>query len=77
MTRERLHSSVIVMRMEKDILEEIRQKKKEKNAVILAHYYVNDELQAIPFILQKRRQGQRLMWLCSAASPLWERASSS
>ena len=47
MTRERLHSSVIVMRMEKDILEEIRQKKKEKNAVILAHYYVNDELQAI------------------------------
>ena len=29
------------------LAEEIQQLKKEKNAVILAHYYVNDEVQAI------------------------------
>ena len=28
-----------------DIVKEIEQLKKEKNAVILAHYYVNDEVQ--------------------------------
>lgn len=44
-----MHAGVIVMIMTKDrkeMLEEIRQKKKEKNAVILAHYYTNDEVQA-------------------------------
>ena len=35
------------MAMEKKILCEIQQLKKEKNAIILAHYYVNDELQAL------------------------------
>ena len=29
------------------LVEEIQQLKKEKNAVVLAHYYVNDEVQAI------------------------------
>jgi len=33
--------------MEKIIWNEIQQLKKEKNAIILAHYYVNDELQAL------------------------------
>ena len=35
------------MTMEKIIWNEIQQLKKEKNAIILAHYYVNDELQAL------------------------------
>ena len=29
------------------LVEEIEQLKKEKNAVVLAHYYVNDDVQAI------------------------------
>ncbi|MDD5901619.1 MAG: quinolinate synthase NadA [Lachnospiraceae bacterium] len=33
--------------MEKKLITEIQQLKKEKNAIILAHYYVNDELQAL------------------------------
>lgn len=33
--------------MENTLIAEIQQLKKEKNAVILAHYYVNDELQAL------------------------------
>ncbi len=33
--------------MEQKIVNEIQQLKKEKNAIILAHYYVNDELQAL------------------------------
>ncbi len=35
------------MAMEKKIISEIQKLKKEKNAIILAHYYVNDELQAL------------------------------
>ena len=30
-----------------ELVKEIEQLKKEKNAVILAHYYVNDEVQEI------------------------------
>ena len=30
-----------------ELVKEIEQLKKEKNAVILAHYYVNDEVQVI------------------------------
>lgn len=33
--------------MENQIIAEIQKLKKEKNAIILAHYYVNDELQAL------------------------------
>ena len=33
--------------MKNQIINEIQQLKKEKNAIILAHYYVNDELQAL------------------------------
>ncbi len=33
--------------MENKLITEIQQLKKEKNAIILAHYYVNDELQAL------------------------------
>lgn len=33
--------------MENQLINEIQQLKKEKNAIILAHYYVNDELQAL------------------------------
>lgn len=33
--------------MENDLITEIQQLKKEKNAIILAHYYVSDELQAL------------------------------
>ena len=35
------------MAMEKKIISEIQKLKKEKNAIILAHYYVNDELQEL------------------------------
>lgn len=35
------------MVMENQLLAEIQQLKKEKNAIILAHYYVNEELQAL------------------------------
>lgn len=35
------------MCMENQLIAEIQQLKKEKNAIILAHYYVNDELQAL------------------------------
>ena len=35
------------MVMEHELIAEIQQLKKEKNAIILAHYYVNDELQAL------------------------------
>ncbi len=35
------------MCMENRLIAEIQQLKKEKNAIILAHYYVNDELQAL------------------------------
>ncbi len=35
------------MVMENELIKEIQQLKKEKNAIILAHYYVNDELQAL------------------------------
>ncbi|MGN1083639.1 MAG: quinolinate synthase NadA [Lachnospiraceae bacterium] len=35
------------MNKTEDIVKEIQRMKKEKNAVILAHYYVNDEIQAI------------------------------
>ncbi len=35
------------MVMENELIAEIQQLKKEKNAIILAHYYVNDELQAL------------------------------
>lgn len=33
--------------MEQQLFDEIQQLKKEKNAIILAHYYVNDELQSL------------------------------
>ncbi len=35
------------MRMENQLIAEIQKLKKEKNAIILAHYYVNDELQKL------------------------------
>lgn len=35
------------MRMENQLIAEIQKLKKEKNAIILAHYYVNEELQAL------------------------------
>ena len=35
------------MVMENQLIAEIQKLKKEKNAIILAHYYVNDELQAL------------------------------
>lgn len=35
------------MVMKHELIAEIEQLKKEKNAIILAHYYVNDELQAL------------------------------
>ncbi len=40
-------SSTTYMVMENQLINEIQQLKKEKNAIILAHYYVNDELQAL------------------------------
>lgn len=36
-----------ICNMENRLVTEIQQLKKEKNAIILAHYYVNDELQAL------------------------------
>lgn len=39
--------STTYMVMENPLVNEIKQLKKEKNAIILAHYYVNDELQAL------------------------------
>lgn len=44
------------------VIDEIKRLKKEKNAVILAHYYVNDEVQDIadyigtPTTLAKKQQ---------------------
>ena len=35
------------MCMENRLIAEIQKLKKEKNAIILAHYYVNEELQAL------------------------------
>lgn len=40
-------SGTTYMVMKQELIAEIEQLKKEKNAIILAHYYVNDELQAL------------------------------
>ena len=43
-----------------ELVKEIEQLKKEKNAVILAHYYVNDEVQEIAdYILLFGKSGKR------------------
>lgn len=60
-----------------ELVKEIEQLKKEKNAVILAHYYVNDEVQEVAVISvtltiwQKwqERLTQRLLF--SAVCHLW------
>jgi len=39
--------STTYMAMENQLIAEIQQLKKEKNAIILAHYYVNDDLQKL------------------------------
>ena len=60
-----------------ELVKEIEQLKKEKNAVILAHYYVNDEVQEIAVTLTiwqkwQERLTQRLSF--SAVCHLWAKA---
>ena len=59
-----------------ELVKEIEQLKKEKNAVILAHYYVNDEVQEIAIsvtltIWQKWQERLTQKLLFSAVCRLW------
>ena len=62
------------------IAEEIREWKRKKDAVILAHYYVPGEVQEIaddigtPIISVRRRCRERRGFSYSAGFPLWGRA---
>ena len=61
-------------------LDKINQLKQEREAVILAHYYVNDEVQAIAdyvgdsFYLSKIATSVEAKTIVFAACRLWEKA---
>ena len=63
----------------KEIKEKIARLKNEKNAVILAHYYVDGEVQAIAdfvgdsYYLAERLQQYLKMQFCSVEFHLWEK----
>ena len=54
----------------------IKELQKEKDVVILAHYYVDGEVQEIDTILQRLQLQSNNRIFCFAVSPLWERAQS-
>ena len=66
--------------MEKQqLIDEIMEWKEKKDAVILAHYYVDDDVQAIAdyvgdsYFLAKAAMKEKKSRICSAGENLWEK----
>lgn len=63
--------------MNRELRGRLEQLKKERNAIILAHYYQRDEIQEVAdfrgdsFCLLKRRRRRMQRLSCSAAFILW------
>ncbi len=68
------------MENKKQQIENIKQMQKEKDVVILAHYYVDGAVQEIAdfvgdsFFLAKKQFLSQIRTYYSVAFPLWERA---